>query len=187
MRTAPLNAVRAVFYAIAMIALAPIAQAEEPIALRWPELIPKAQAGSTEALLESLRELYTTEDETGLGGVVAHGMGINADPSKTRFVEEFNGKQVNLPGYIVPLDLNEEGTKTFLMVPYIGACIHVPPPPPNQIVLVEASERYPMKEYFEPVIVTGIFDRLTGQATELAEVGYRIDASQVELLEVPAQ
>ena len=50
-------------------------------------------------------------------------------------VEALDGVQVKLPGYIVPLDMSEEGRVTeFLLVPYFGACIHVPPPPSNQIV-----------------------------------------------------
>ncbi len=50
-------------------------------------------------------------------------------------VKSLDGQQVKLPGYIVPLEVNEEGRTTeFLLVPYYGACIHVPPPPPNQIV-----------------------------------------------------
>ncbi len=50
-------------------------------------------------------------------------------------VKELDGQQVKLPGYIVPLEVSEEGRTTeFLLVPYYGACIHVPPPPSNQIV-----------------------------------------------------
>ncbi|OHC44405.1 MAG: hypothetical protein A3J25_09630, partial [Pseudomonadales bacterium RIFCSPLOWO2_02_FULL_63_210] len=52
-------------------------------------------------------------------------------------VKELDGQAVKLPGYIVPLDVTDEGRVTeFLLVPYFGACIHVPPPPSNQIVHV---------------------------------------------------
>ena len=53
---------------------------------------------------------------------------------------ELDGKQVKIPGFIVPLDVAKDGTVSeFFLVPYFGACIHVPPPPPNQIVYVTTS------------------------------------------------
>jgi hypothetical protein len=51
-----------------------------------------------------------------------------------------NGKNIRIGGYPVPLETDAKGRSTlFFLVPYPGACIHVPPPPPNQLVLV----RYP--------------------------------------------
>jgi hypothetical protein len=51
-----------------------------------------------------------------------------------------DGQNIRLPGYIVPLEVSEEGRTTeFLLVPYFGACIHVPPPPSNQIVHVKSE------------------------------------------------
>lgn len=57
-------------------------------------------------------------------------------------VEELNGERIRLAGFIVPLEFDfDEGTfSEFLLVPYFGACIHVPPPPSNQIVYVKTSE-----------------------------------------------
>ena len=58
----------------------------------------------------------------------------------TQTVPELDGRQMLLGGYPVPLETNEQGRFVeFFLVPYPGACIHVPPPPPNQIILV----RYP--------------------------------------------
>lgn len=55
-------------------------------------------------------------------------------------VKALDGQNIRLPGYIVPLEVSEEGRTTeFLLVPYFGACIHVPPPPSNQIVHVKAK------------------------------------------------
>lgn len=53
-------------------------------------------------------------------------------------VERFAGQHVKLPGFIVPLDFDDKQRVTsFFFVPYFGACIHVPPPPPNQLIYVE--------------------------------------------------
>jgi hypothetical protein len=70
---------------------------------------------------------------------------------------ELNGKLVRLPGYLLPLDLSGNAVTDFLVVPYVGACIHVPPPPPNQIVYAvsEAPVPYEIEKLFTPVSVIG--------------------------------
>jgi uncharacterized protein len=70
--------------------------------------------------------------------------------------------------------------RTFLLVPYVGTCIHVPPPPPNQIIYVESEDAIQVRAAFEPVSVTGTLAATT-HSTELAEVGYRIAADEVTL------
>jgi len=47
-----------------------------------------------------------------------------------------SGRNVRLPGFMIPLDKSGESVRSFLLVPYFGACIHSPPPPSNQMVLV---------------------------------------------------
>lgn len=52
-----------------------------------------------------------------------------------RVRNEYNDRAVKLPGYIVPVDTTEDGSAvSFFFVPFFGACIHLPPPPPNQII-----------------------------------------------------
>ncbi|OED41576.1 hypothetical protein AB833_09420 [Chromatiales bacterium (ex Bugula neritina AB1)] len=66
-----------------------------------------------------------------------------------------DGKLVRLPGYALPLELEEDGVTEFLLVPFVGACIHVPPPPPNQVVLAELESAYQVKGLYDPVLITG--------------------------------
>src|SRR5687768_227568 len=54
----------------------------------------------------------------------------------TPALSQANGKRVRVPGYMVPLDDSASGVDEFILVPYYGACIHTPPPPPNQMVYV---------------------------------------------------
>ncbi len=68
---------------------------------------------------------------------------------------ELDGEVVRLPGYALPLDLAGTGVREMLLVPYVGACIHVPPPPPNQIVHAELEEAWEMDGLYEPVWITG--------------------------------
>ena len=68
------------------------------------------------------------------------------DANATKLNEALNGAYVKLPGFIVPLEIASEGVSDFILVPYLGACIHVPPPPPNQLVFVKATEPWPNTE-----------------------------------------
>ncbi len=79
-------------------------------------------------------------------------------------VKELDGKLVKLPGYALPLEFNEKATTKFLLVPYVGACIHSPPPPPNQLIVVQLATPYQVKNVYEPIWIEG---RLTAKpATE---------------------
>ncbi|MEM8960929.1 MAG: DUF3299 domain-containing protein [Acidobacteriota bacterium] len=66
-----------------------------------------------------------------------------------------DGEVVTLAGYVVPLDLWADELDTFLLVPYMGACIHVPPPPPEQMVLVTLREPVTMPDMWIPQVITG--------------------------------
>lgn len=70
---------------------------------------------------------------------------------------ELDGKLVRLPGYLLPLDLSGNAVTDFLVVPYVGACIHTPPPPPNQIVYAVSATPVPYEidKLFVPVSVIG--------------------------------
>lgn len=64
--------------------------------------------------------------------------GLDKDTGKASDeVKALEGKEVRVPGYIVPLDDDSRGLTEFLLVPYAGACVHTPPPPPNQMVYVK--------------------------------------------------
>ena len=55
-------------------------------------------------------------------------------------VPALNGIRVEIPGFVVPLDIDRDSVKEFLLVPYFGACIHVPPPPSNQVIHVVSTK-----------------------------------------------
>ncbi|HEL4162832.1 TPA: DUF3299 domain-containing protein [Stenotrophomonas maltophilia] len=73
-----------------------------------------------------------------------------------RTVETVLQRPVRLPGYVVPLANAQDGRLTeFLFVPYYGACIHVPPPPPNQIVHVVLPRPIEMPDMYSPFFLAG--------------------------------
>lgn len=67
-------------------------------------------------------------------------------------------KTVQLAGYALPVDREGDLVYQFLLVPWTGACSHMPTPPPNQIVLVTPSHPYRMSEAYQPVSVTGALE-----------------------------
>jgi hypothetical protein len=95
-------------------------------------------------------------------------------------VPELDGKRVRIGGYVVALDFDATQVKEFLLVPFIGACIHVPPPPPNQIIYVKAAEGFEVTGQFDPVYVTGTL-KTARQFTGLAATGYTMEAETVEM------
>lgn len=94
-------------------------------------------------------------------------------------VEALHGQRVRLPGFVVPLTTDATEIREFLLVPYFGACIHVPPPPANQTVYVVTTEDGAYHgELFDTVWVEGIM-HIERVSNDLGEAGYRIDAVSV--------
>ena len=70
-------------------------------------------------------------------------------------VTQLDGRMVRIPGYALPLEFTENGVSEFLLVPFVGACIHVPPPPPNQMVFVKLNQEYRLRGLYEPIWIVG--------------------------------
>lgn len=97
----------------------------------------------------------------------------------TRVVDELDGQELRIAGYPVPLESNERGLYTsFFLVPYAGACIHVPPPPPNQIILVDYPRGIAIEDIYEPFWMSGSL-HIDQTSNELANASYRFDADKV--------
>ena len=94
-------------------------------------------------------------------------------------VPELDGKRVSIGGYVVPLDFEATTVKEFLLVPFVGACIHVPPPPANQIIYVKADKGFEVGGAVRSRDRDGQ-DQDETAFTGLADAGYTIDAETVE-------
>ena len=100
-------------------------------------------------------------------------------------VAALDGQLIRLPGYIVPLEVSEDGRTTdFLLVPYFGECIHVPPPPSNQIVHVTSKEGVKLDELYQPYWIVGAM-QVKASTSELADAGYQMDAQKIVVYELP--
>ena len=146
--------------------LSPVDLADEQAATRK-----LGQAGVDVDGLLARRKEITEQKRTRTGA---------ADPA-------LNGQVVRMPGYLLPLEFTGKQVTEFLLVPWVGACIHTPPPPPNQIVHVKADHPVEMVSIFMPVWVTGQMSTTPSKkslylvdGTSDIEVGYTLRATEVE-------
>ncbi len=148
--------------------------------LTWPEMIP-ADAPPVKLITTPMHDLSNMAD-TLESAPAAHQLAPDAP-----VVKSLDGQRVRLPGYIVPLEVSEEGRVTeFLLVPYFGACIHVPPPPPNQIVHVTSELGIKVDELYQPYWIEGPM-QVKASSSELADAGYQMEAEKILVYEMPEQ
>jgi len=99
----------------------------------------------------------------------------------TSVIDELNGKSIRIPGFIVPLEFNDDQTITqFFLVPFFGACIHVPPPPPNQIILVNYPKGLKLNALYDPFWISGVL-KTSLQENDMATSAYSMDMQEFEL------
>lgn len=162
----------------------------DPLTLMWEDLMPE---GSEEDLMREYEEFYsmleqryaantTTLADADPYGAIAEGTEFDYMPQLGSFetVDELDGEYVRIPGYVVPFDLTSKmRQRTFLFVPYMGACIHTPPPPPNQIIFINADPPLRVKDIWAPYWIEGT---LSTQKTEndLGDTAYSMQMSSIE-------
>ena len=155
----------------------------------------RAQTGKSSAFRELTWEALVPKDWDPLKEFKGQDMGAGLSDSDPRAqamlkrlreiwdaaptVPALDGQRVRLPGYVVPLDESAAGLRTFLLVPYFGACIHTPPPPANQIILVRPASPAQGLRSMDPVWVQGTL-RTERSDSALGASSYRLDAAGVE-------
>ena len=147
--------------------------------LGWEDLIPDdfVQPENPYATMsqEEIDKLMDGSEESN-----AKLQALEAEFNYAPVVSELDGTRVKIPAYITPLEFNgDTHIKEFLLVPYVGACIHTPPPPANQVVFAETPEALEFPGMYVPVWATGIIRAETVQS-DLAETGYRIEIESME-------
>ncbi|WP_372742651.1 DUF3299 domain-containing protein [Neptunomonas sp.] len=94
-------------------------------------------------------------------------------------VPEMNGKMVRIPGFVVPVESEDQNVYKFFLVPYFGACIHVPPPPSNQIIYAHYEPGVKVESLFDAVWISGKLKTETF-SHELASSGYTLEVFRIE-------
>lgn len=134
--------------------------------LEWMELMPEEEA-----------EAWLSDSEN----VDHSGFGAPEPFQSFQTVGELDGQTVRIPGFVVPIETDGEGNLTeFFLVPYFGACIHVPPPPANQIIYGRLEEPIPMVNIWDAFWMEGILN-IEDISNETAASAYTMDVSSLEL------
>ncbi len=137
---------------------------EDILNLNWIDLIP-----------ENERNQF---DQSGMP-MANHSGGAAKQSSVGSTRAELNGSQIKIPGFVIPLEGDQNTVTEFLLVPYFGACIHVPPPPPNQIIYVKFPKGAPVQELWDVIYVVGTL-KTESVSTDLATTAYILEGEQIE-------
>ena len=166
---------------VAILLVGSFALADDPRELTWDDLLPDTEPVEQPINKGSRSDEDMIDDEGWEDGEWESAFMTPLYP--TGVVEELNGELVKIPGFVVPLEFEGEGmVKEFLLVPYFGACIHYPPPPPNQLVYIVAEEPIDVEDTWEPIWASG---NLTTEFREsgLGSAGYSMVARNIEKYE----
>ena len=167
---------RKLFCVIALLCSVTAVYAGELRTLKWQDMIPADAAPlPPPAALHDLNQLADMADILAAESAPAAQQQYPNAP----VVAELHGLRVKLPGYIVPLTIDESSRITeFLLVPYFGACIHVPPPPSNQIVYVHSEGGVAMGDMWQPYWLEGRL-KVESFDSDMGTTGYSAEAEQV--------
>ncbi len=155
--------------------------------IQWIDLLPQDDLDALLNPPDYLDEIEDGSEEDKLSNQFMLAMAQASDDrymqalTSTRIKPEFDNQSVRIPGFIVPLEFGEQLMVTrFFLVPFFGACIHVPPPPPNQIIYGVFEKGLKLNALHEPVWVTG---KLKTFLTEnaVATSAYTIEVADVEV------
>lgn len=147
--------------------------------LTWEDLIPNDY--DPEQILTKYEELFSSIEE---GSVEEQALleKLDAEFDNAPSNQALDGTTVKIPGFVSPLDTQDNMISEFLLVPYFGSCIHSPPPPVNQTVLVipQIDKSIPIEKIYEPVWVIGRI-AVERKETELAQAGYVIQDAELQI------
>lgn len=183
---------------LSMLAMATASLAESPDSkihrvdgyrvIEWTDLMPKEDLDAFLNPPESLNDIADGSEQDQIDGQFQTDLEPAGDTAyqralvSTQVVKEFDGQAIRLPGFIVPLEFGDgqQQVTRFFLVPYFGACIHVPPPPPNQIIYAEYDQGFELESLYDPFWISGTL-RTTLIENDTATAAYAIKVDSIEL------
>ncbi|WP_170603425.1 DUF3299 domain-containing protein [Ruegeria arenilitoris] len=148
-------------------------------------LSPRALQGETLAI--SALESVGIDGPAKVADLAAFGEKLKA--SRSELNESLLNQSIEIPGFVLPLDFDGSTITEFVLVPFAGACVHTPPPPRNQMIVVNYPEGFSINGLFEAVVISGLLTR--GDATRSVgfsdgvsslDIGYQMQAVSVDPL-----
>jgi len=141
-----------------------MSHASDVLTLDWIDLVPEQE-----------RQLFNSNSMP----VLNHESEAAKQSMIGKVRNELNGSKVKIPGFVIPLEGDDKAVTEFLLVPYFGACIHVPPPPPNQIIYVKFKKGAPIQQLWDVVYVVGTL-QTQHISHDMAEAGYLLEGTALE-------
>lgn len=167
---------------LSLVLVSTLARAELP-ETDWLELMPAADQKALEQMPEIDHDSPEAQGTFTEKGGMKQSKGLPAVMYSTKTVPVMNGRDIRIGGYPVPLEADAKGNSTlFFLVPYPGACIHVPPPPPNQLILVRYPKGLKLADIYTPLWVTGKV-QVEKISNDLADAAYALDAQKVRVVQ----
>ncbi|MEW8508142.1 MAG: DUF3299 domain-containing protein [Candidatus Thiodiazotropha sp.] len=164
----------AVLLLISLLSLTTV-HAEPAQELEWDAMIPEDYR--PDKIMAQFGDINALEDDDPRAQKILEE--LEAAWKEAPVVESLDGKRIKLPGFVVPIEGDGKKLTEFLLVPYYGACIHVPPPPANQTVYVKVPKGdAKIRQAFDTVWVSGVMSAKSF-ASDLATAGYQIEAEEV--------
>ena len=134
----------------------------EYVTIKWTELPPQDEVDILSNPPDYLNDIEDGSAEDQLNSPMNNSIVVEMEERyqqalvSTRVKSEMDGRAVRIPGFIVPIEFSGEQTITeFFLVPYFGACLHMPPPPPNQIIYVKSAEGLKLEALYYPFWISG--------------------------------
>ena len=155
------------------------AQTEAYKTIDWNDLMPDAWVKEMTKDMAAVSKLSYLQDSSDEATKAMNAVRKKLDEAP--IVKTQLNKKVRIPGYAVPLDAERSDKREFLLVPYFGACIHTPPPPANQIVLVRPTAQSKIKKMPEAMDVLWVEGELKeGRvSTSQGVSGYLLEAVSI--------
>ncbi len=155
-------------------------EVEAPVNVSWADLVPaEYRPEKIVAKYQDLLDKFEAEDYSPEAEVLYSK--INDELNNAPMNKTLNNQHISLPGFIAPLTQHNGVITEFLLVPYFGACIHVPPPPVNQTVFVKVADHNGIKidDSYGAFLVSGSI-LLDGKKTDIGVAGYHIKNAVIE-------
>ncbi len=165
------------FLLAGLVSLLPLAAAADRyVELDWDELMPADWIPPDPFADFTDDQLYAMTDDSPEARELMQALDLIR--TQAPIVKALDGRSVRLPGFVVPFEFDGTLVSEFLLVPYYGACIHVPPPPANQMVYVSSEQGVRINGLFDIVWVDGTL-HADAQDSMYGLAGYTLKADAV--------
>ena len=145
--------------------------AANPVEVQWLDLMPQEDIDAMESMPEISHD--NPFDKSALPEVMF----------SSRVVDTYENKHIQIAGYLVPLETDNRGYLTeFFLAPYMGACIHVPPPPPNQLIHIKFPKGADVEGIWYPFVIEGVL-KIESFDNGLGASSYSMTATSVKAYE----